>query len=53
MQMHDARAYAQGGGARNSMGTFALGMEGIGGNATLRTDGMEGIGGTVTFGTEK
>ncbi|RLM86927.1 hypothetical protein C2845_PM04G01900 [Panicum miliaceum] len=49
--------YAEGGGAKNGIGT--PGMEGIGGRVTLGTEGIggkvtlgtEGIGGSVTFGT--
>lgn len=40
--------YADGGGARNGIGTLTFGIEGIGGNATLGTVGTAGIGGSVT-----
>ncbi|EMS66806.1 hypothetical protein TRIUR3_15413 [Triticum urartu] len=43
--------YADGGGARNGIGTLTVGIEGIGGSVTLGMEGMAGIGGTVTLGT--
>ncbi|KAE8796675.1 hypothetical protein D1007_28302 [Hordeum vulgare] len=44
------RAYAEGGGAANGMGTFTLGTNGNGGSVTLGTT-MAGIGAIVTCGT--
>ncbi|KAE8796671.1 hypothetical protein D1007_28297 [Hordeum vulgare] len=45
------QTYADGGGARNGIGTLTAGIEGIGGSVTLGMEGMAGIGGTVTLGT--
>ena len=42
--------YADGGGARNGIGTLTVGIEGIGGSVTLGMEGMAGIGGIVTLG---
>ncbi|CAM0876610.1 unnamed protein product [Alopecurus aequalis] len=42
-------AYAEGGGARNGIGTFTFGMKGMGGSVTLGTT-MVGIGAMVTLG---
>ncbi|KAE8796673.1 hypothetical protein D1007_28300 [Hordeum vulgare] len=44
------RAYADGGGAANGMGTFTFGTNGNGGSVTLGTT-MAGIGAIVTCGT--
>ena len=44
------RAYADGGGAANGIGTFTFGTNGNGGSVTLGTT-MAGIGAIVTCGT--